>query len=152
MVSAERFKIYSTQNIHNYLKLDTWSGAVSQIQDDGQSWSIVPPICLPSIGKECKNDGRYSLVETENIWTYLLLDQISGKVWQVQFSIEDNRGYYKINEDDLRADKDSKDKIFTLTKTKNIWTYILCNTVTGKMYKVQFSVSGDEYRWIKEMQ
>ena len=34
------YKIYRTQNYHNQLRLNTMTGEVQQIQDDGQSWTI----------------------------------------------------------------------------------------------------------------
>jgi hypothetical protein len=33
-------KMYSTRNYHNQLRLNTMTGEVQQIQDDGQSWII----------------------------------------------------------------------------------------------------------------
>ena len=34
------YKMYRTQNYHNQLRLNTMTGEVQQIQDDGQSWMI----------------------------------------------------------------------------------------------------------------
>jgi hypothetical protein len=37
--------------------------------------------------------GRFTLQETQNIFTFLLLDQDDGRVWQVQWSNDaDKRG------------------------------------------------------------
>ena len=37
---AQIYKVYKTQNYHNQLRLNTMTGEVQQIQDDGQSWEI----------------------------------------------------------------------------------------------------------------
>ncbi len=35
----------------------------------------------------------YQLFPTQNMWTFILLDQLNGKMWQVQWSMElENRG------------------------------------------------------------
>ena len=37
---AQVYKMYKTRNYHNQLRLNTMTGEVQQIQDDGQSWEI----------------------------------------------------------------------------------------------------------------
>lgn len=39
-VNGQTYKMYRTQNYHNQLRLNTKTGEVQQIQDDGQSWEI----------------------------------------------------------------------------------------------------------------
>ena len=42
--------------------------------------------------KEEERDGRFTLYPTQNMWTFILLDQIDGRMWQVQWSMkEDSR-------------------------------------------------------------
>jgi hypothetical protein len=37
------------------------------------------------------------LYPTDNMWNFLMLDQDSGRIWQAQFSIDDeNRGIFPI--------------------------------------------------------
>ena len=38
--SSSGYKMYKTRNYHNQLRLNTKTGEVQQIQDDGQSWTI----------------------------------------------------------------------------------------------------------------
>lgn len=38
---AQVYKMYKTRNYHNQLRLNTMTGEVQQIQDDGQSWEIL---------------------------------------------------------------------------------------------------------------
>ena len=43
---------------------------------------------LPLVDKEMEINGRFTLYPTENMYNFLLLDQISGLVVQVQWSLE----------------------------------------------------------------
>ena len=43
-------------------------------------------------------DDRFTLYPTQNMWTFILLDQFDGRMWQVQWSTEpENRGIIPIN-------------------------------------------------------
>lgn len=35
-----------------------------------------------------KIPGRFTLYPTQNMWTFILLDQIDGSSWQVQWAME----------------------------------------------------------------
>ena len=66
---AQVYKMYKTRNYHNQLRLNTMTGEVQQIQDDGQSWEICS-------AREILGDkeGRFRLYETQNMWTFIMLD------------------------------------------------------------------------------
>ena len=51
---AQVYKMYKTRNYHNQLRLNTMTGEVQQIQDDGQSWTICDGIEFYS-----ENEGRF---------------------------------------------------------------------------------------------
>lgn len=72
---AQTYKMYSTRNYHNQLRLNTMTGEVQQIQDDGQSWEICS-------AREASGDkvGRFCLYETQNMWTFIMLDTYTGKI------------------------------------------------------------------------
>ena len=80
---AQVYKMYKTRNYHNQLRLNTMTGEIQQIQDDGQSWEICS-------AREILGDkeGRFRLYETQNMWTFIMLDTYTGKNWQVQFSVK----------------------------------------------------------------
>ena len=78
---AQAYKMYQTRNYHNQLRLNTATGEVLQVQDDGQSWKICDAV---EDGGEI--DNRFCLYETQNMWTFIMLDTFTGKNWQVQFS------------------------------------------------------------------
>jgi len=80
---SQSFELYQTQNIHTQLKLNTRTGEVQQIQDDGQKFLV-----NEGLTPDSKKGDRYSLHKTENLWTFILLDEFSGKLYQIQFSIK----------------------------------------------------------------
>lgn len=135
---SQTYKFYKTQNYHNQLRLNTATGEVLQIQDDGGIWTICSGI--EAYGN--KND-RFSLTETQNMWNYIMLDTFTGKTWQVQFSVkgEDYMFCVPINIYSLsfpRANDNWRDR-FQLYSTKNMWNFILLDSYTGRLWQVQYS-------------
>ena len=62
-VNAQTYKFYQTDNCHNQLRLNTKTGEVYQIQDDGQKFLINDAV-TPSNTIE----NRYLLYKTQNMW------------------------------------------------------------------------------------
>lgn len=88
--NQEYFRLYPTENIYTFLKLDTRDGTIFQVQ-----WSMEEATrfetflnILPLVEEEEQVANRFTLVPTKNRWTFILLDQINGKTWQVQWSTE----------------------------------------------------------------
>ena len=130
--------MYPTRNIHNQLQLNTRTGEIKQIQDDGQQWTI-----CSEIEKFGKKEDRFSLYETQNMWNFLLLDNYTGRVWQVQFSTEGEEYMFAfpINFIELATpSKNSnwKDR-FELHRTQNMWNFILLDSYTGRTWQLQYS-------------
>ena len=132
------YKMYRTQNYHNQLRLNTMTGEVQQIQDDGQSWIICS-------ARETLGDaaGRFCLYETQNMWTFIMLDTYTGKNWQVQFSMkgEDYMFAVPINKYSLAFPAEDSKWIgrFQMFATQNMWTFILLDSYNGKLWQVQYS-------------
>ena len=141
---AQNFRLYQSDNIHNQLRLDTRSGEVYQVQDDGQKFLVRP--ATTSTGKAA---GRYALYKTQNVWTYILLDTFSGKLWQCQFSVQgdDYRSSWPINSDALVDSTESRFRVEPLT---SMFQFYLVDDDTGDIWKFQWSNKGDEYRWIEK--
>lgn len=95
------FEIYSTQNIYNLLKLDTRNGKIWQVQfsvTDDAPRVVVPLNQVDLSSDNGKTVGRFSLHPTQNMYNFILLDQIDGSTWQFQWSFEKNtRGIIPIN-------------------------------------------------------
>ena len=142
--NAQTYKLYKTDNIHNQLRLNTATGEVYQIQDDGQKF-LVHEATSPSNEKQ----NRYALFKTQNMWTFILLDKWSGLLWQCQYSVEgvDNIFSVVINPSALSYTQSNK---FTIQPMTSMFQYYLLNEETGEMWQFQWSTKGDEYRWIEK--
>lgn len=87
----DRFKLYPTENIWTFIKLDTRTGQMWQVQYSVESNDMrfeqpLNPKPLVASGTE---NGRFELYPTQNIYNFILLDQVNGNVWQVQWSFEE---------------------------------------------------------------
>lgn len=97
----ERFKLFPTQNMWTFIKLDTQTGQMWQVQysvkgDEGRFEYDLNSNQLITTGN--KANGRFELYPTQNIYNFILLDRIDGKTWQVQWSFdEENRAIIPIN-------------------------------------------------------
>ena len=104
-----RYKMYKTDNMYNLLKLDTATGEVWQVQysvtEDVQGvWTVqwknlnyenmsVEQIDTLDWENTPFPNNRYTLQPTDNMYNFILLDQTDGRMWQIQWSMEDsNRG------------------------------------------------------------
>ena len=84
------YKLFPTQNMWTFIKLNTRNGQMWQVQYDTKGSNRMETFLnfSPLVGKEEEINGRFTLYPTQNIYTFILLDQINGKVWQVQWSLE----------------------------------------------------------------
>lgn len=90
----DQFKLYRTKNIYTFLELNTVTGQIWIIQwslEDNKRFSYV----LDDNSRITKEDepicGRFSLHPTENIYNFILLDNIDGRCWQVQWSFDEDK-------------------------------------------------------------
>lgn len=136
--NAQTYKLYPTRNYHNQLRLNTATGKIEQIQDDGQSWII-----CEGINPTATKTGRYNLTETQNMWTFIMLDTYTGKIWQVQFSVkgEDYMFASPINRYPMAYPTNESNwrNRFQLFPTQNMWNLIMLDSYTGRIWQVQYS-------------
>ena len=145
-VSSQTYKLYQTDNINNQLKLNTKTGEVFQVQNDGQSF-LVHEASTPY----SETPNRYVLYKTKNMWTYILLDKFSGKLWQCQYSVKgtDYISSWVINPNELSNSETNK---FTIEPMTSMFQFYLINDETGEMWKFQWTTkSEDGYRWIEKI-
>lgn len=91
--------------------------------------------------------NRFKLYPTENIYTLLKLDTATGKIDQVQWSLDsDKEGSFTINNDDLSLGSGSG--TFELYPTKNMYQFILLDKVTGRQWHIQWGMEASK-RWIR---
>lgn len=94
------YQLFTTKNHWTYIKLDTRNGKMWQVHftvtnDDLKGELVLNSLSL--VSKEKEVNGRFTLYPTENIYNFLLLDQIDGDVYQVQWSMDaKNRGVIPI--------------------------------------------------------
>ena len=91
----------------------------------------------------------YQLFPTDNFWTFIKLDTRNGKMWQVQFSIneEDTSGELVLNSEPLVTIEDEFNGRFTLYPTENMFNFILLDKKNGMVYQAQWSLE-KEFRGI----
>lgn len=94
------YRLYPTENMWTFLKLNTRTGQIWQVQYtvDNDNDRMEYKLSLAKlVTAEEERNGRFTLYPTSNIYNFILLDQISGDVWQVQWSINsNNRGIIPI--------------------------------------------------------
>ncbi|MDE3152039.1 MAG: hypothetical protein KGL93_07305 [Gemmatimonadota bacterium] len=95
-----RFELVPTQNIWTFLLLDSSNGRVWQVHyavTDSAFAGRLPLNELELAPPASAHPGRFVLRETQNIFTFLLLDQDDGRVWQVQWSNDEkSRGIVRV--------------------------------------------------------
>jgi hypothetical protein len=90
------YQLFPTANIWTFIKLDTRNGKMWQVHFTVNSDEIRRQLNINSVSLvelEEQMAGRFTLLQTQNTYNFLLLDQVNGKVTQVQWSMEPmNRG------------------------------------------------------------
>jgi hypothetical protein len=86
--SNTAYRLFSTRNMYTFIKLDTRNGKMWQVQWGTESEyrfeAKLSELSLLYNNEEEKN-GRFFLYPTTNIYSFILVDQIDGRTWQVQW-------------------------------------------------------------------
>ena len=100
---------------------------------------------ITALGQDNPN-ASYRLFPTTNIWTFLKLNTEDGRIWQVQYAINNDANRFEtyLNLIPLATGSQKKPGRFTLYPTQNMWTFILLDTVNGSTWQVQWSQNADE--------
>lgn len=91
----DRYKLYPTENMYINLKLDTKTGQIDLIQwslDDDKEGSMTLNSTDLSYDTGC---GTFELYPTQNIYQFLLLDKVTGRIWHVQWGFEREKCWIK---------------------------------------------------------
>ena len=96
--SAAVYRLFSTQNTWTLIRLNTRNGQMWQVQWGTESKYRFESILsdIPLVNKDEEKNGRFFLYPTTNIFNFILLDQIDGRVWQVQWGKEAERMVIRI--------------------------------------------------------
>lgn len=88
--SNATFRVFQTKNIWTFLKLDTRTGLIWQVQW-GENATVLPVNSKSLVVKGTEKAGRFTLCPTRNIFNFILLDQEHGYLWDVQWSLDDKQ-------------------------------------------------------------
>ena len=93
------YKLFPTTNMWIFLKLDTSKGLVSMVQYSMEDKNrLEAPINYQPLASGTDAiPGRFNLYPTQNMWTFILLDEVDGRTWQVQWSTDGKEGIVPIN-------------------------------------------------------
>ena len=89
------YKLFPTENYWTFLKLDTRNGKIWQVHfaiSDGYEGELV----LNSrslIWDDKEISGRFNLHATNNMYNFILIDQLNGKTYQVQWNNDENKRF-----------------------------------------------------------
>ena len=97
--SEVTYRLFSTRNMYTFIKLDTRNGKMWQVQwsTKGSDYRFETTLSdISRVDKEEEKNGRFFLYPTTNIYNFILLDQIDGRAWQVQWGNEGERAVLRI--------------------------------------------------------
>ena len=85
-----RYRLFPTQNMWTFLKLDTMTGKIWQVQYsvEGAKYRFETVLNSVDLARRLKQErvvGRFMLYATQNTYNFVLLDQIDGYTYQVQW-------------------------------------------------------------------
>ena len=86
-----RYRLFPTQNMWTFLKLDTMTGKIWQVQfsvkdEDYRFETVLSSVDITETLKQEKKIGRFTLYPTQNTYNFVMLDQLDGYIYQVQWS------------------------------------------------------------------
>lgn len=87
------YRLFSTRNMYTFIKLNTRNGQMWQVQWGTESkYRFETTLSdISRVNKEEEKNGRFFLYPTTNVYNFILLDQIGGRAWQVQWGKEAER-------------------------------------------------------------
>ncbi|MEC3876418.1 hypothetical protein [Chryseobacterium salviniae] len=87
------YQLFPTKNFWTFIKLNTRNGKMWQVHFGITETDARVTLDLnkfPLVSEEKEVNGRFTLYPSENTFNFLLLDQIDGNVYQVQWSVEES--------------------------------------------------------------
>ena len=91
-------------------------------------------------------EPRYQLFKTQNKWIFLKLDTMTGQLWMVQYSLENNAGEFVLDTSKRISDYFDEPICgrFTLYSTDNMFNFILLDQIDGRCWQVQWHTEPDK--------
>lgn len=82
-----KYRLYPTSNIFTFLRLNTTNGFIDVVQYSTKDNAMIYGLSTYPLVDNGTID-RFTIYPTLNIWTFLLLDQVEGHTYQVQWSTD----------------------------------------------------------------
>lgn len=115
-----------------------------EIEADSLQTTLSEKDILALVASNTRSEENYKLYPTENMWTFLKLDTRTGKVWQVQYSVNsDSYGEVVVSDRDLTFGSNDKAGRFELYPTQNMYNFILLDKKDGTVVQIQWSMNAD---------
>ena len=91
--SSVVYRLFSTKNMYTFIKLNTRNGQMWQVQWGTESkYRFETTLSdISRVNKDEEKNGRFFLYPSTNVYNFILLDQIDGRAWQVQWGKEGER-------------------------------------------------------------
>ncbi|MDO3695954.1 hypothetical protein QVZ41_13970 [Wenyingzhuangia sp. chi5] len=141
------YRIFPTTNMWYFIKLNTRTGQMWQIKFDQKKTNQldIPLNSLSLVEKQKEMDNRFILYPTQNNWNFLLLDQINGKIWQVNWDMKPEKNkILPLNNSSLIENQNIIDNRFTLYPTQNNWNFLLLDKISGNLWQIRWSTKSEE--------
>lgn len=134
-----KFLMFPTRNIYNFLKLNTRNGEVYMVQfsldtPNNRAETKIESYEYPLVNKYEESNGRFYLYPTQNMFNFILMDQIDGRVWQLQWGFEKkDRGLVRITNLQTYINQTDTTMISELEFKENLY-YKKGELFTGEAY------------------
>ena len=113
--------------------------------------SLTAVLGFSNILDDSEQSQRFELYPTQNSFNFLKLDKKTGKIYQVQWSLEGEKEFsITLNGIDL-SHFSTDGNCFKLYPTKNMWQFILLDGASGRAWHVQWGFE-EKNRWIKRIE
>lgn len=115
--------------------------------------SILSEINRAIIDYKLINDyiGKYKIYQTDNIYILLKLDTSTGVIKMVQWNLDSSKEFEAyLNINDLSGGELQEKGRFELYPTKNMYQFILLDTMFGNTWHVQWGTKLSE-NWIRQI-
>lgn len=95
---SQNYKLYETENMYNFLLLDSKTGLIQQLQwslkeDEEFRIYINREILSSNVGKV--GCGTFELYPTKNMYQFILLDKDTGRTWHVQWGMSPEKRWIR---------------------------------------------------------
>ncbi|MEI7508453.1 MAG: hypothetical protein WCJ62_03210 [Flavobacterium sp.] len=93
------YQLFPTQNVYTSIKLNTRNGQMWQVQwgTETKFRFVTALSTISRVNPDEEKNNRFVLYPTSNIYNFMLLDQIDGRTWQVQWGKAEDRMVIPLN-------------------------------------------------------